>query len=223
MNWRVKWQLNRISRKAEPDPAFVRQLEKRLKQEVGHPIWWVHWGKVGAAIMSASAVLMTGTGAYAYSSEEVVPDHPLYPVRQSIEQVEQTLAVTDEAKSRVELKQLARRVKEAQKLGELQRPLKAERLAQISEKITAAVKRVEERTDKRQEGLRRKAAQLERAHLELLVRSEAKAEAQEEKQKMQELIQQGRQTLKGYLQERRSQQRPLRGQNRPLPGALSPK
>jgi len=121
MNWFFGRELDRLGRQADPDRRFVRSLEKRLKQEVGHPVWWVQWSKIASGV-SLSLVLASGaTGVYAYTSDDVTPNHPLYALRTTIEDVEQQTATTPQAKVVVTQKVAQRRLKAKQKLEETQK------------------------------------------------------------------------------------------------------
>ena len=58
----------------------------------------------------------SGVGAYAYSSPDVNVDHPLYPVKQGMENVEMGFAWSPEGKSQMHMKKAMRRLDEAEKL-----------------------------------------------------------------------------------------------------------
>lgn len=58
--------------------------------------------------------LATGTGAFAYASPAIILDHPLYPVKQSIEGIEERFATTPERKARYYLKMANRRLNEGE-------------------------------------------------------------------------------------------------------------
>lgn len=116
MNWFLKRKLEKMGQHGDPSPVFVRSLEKRLRAEIGHPVWWIRWPKVATAACSIVMLAGSGTGAYAYNSDEVLPDHPLYAVRQGIEQIEERVAITPRMKERVRAKFQKRREKEQQVL-----------------------------------------------------------------------------------------------------------
>lgn len=63
-------------------------------------------------------LFMTGGGVstYAYASPEVNVDSPLFPIKEGIEQVELSLALTPEGKCDVHLKRAVRRMEEAEVL-----------------------------------------------------------------------------------------------------------
>src|SRR3989338_8315308 len=91
MLWSIRQNLKRLSRLAEPRPAFQRALRKELV--VPRP-WFVAVLKPAFATVSIVTMLGAGTATYAYTSDDVVPDHPLYPIREQVERVEEAIAVT---------------------------------------------------------------------------------------------------------------------------------
>lgn len=108
-DWILSRKLNRIARRADPSHAFIVALEKRFRG--GRPTHTTMW-KVAMTSMTSAGVLFLGTGTYAYASENVVPDHPLYGVRQTIEQAESALAFTPTLKARVGVHLMSRRLRE---------------------------------------------------------------------------------------------------------------
>ena len=108
--------LARLSRRADPSRDFIASLHKRL-EDTGYlapavrraPVW-----KLCGAGLLALLLVFIGTGSYAYASDDVLPDHPLYPLRQTIEQAELNLSpmVTHAPKEKIQAKILARRLKE---------------------------------------------------------------------------------------------------------------
>ena len=66
-----------------------------------------------AVVSTVVALSVAGaTSTYAYVSDDVLPDHPLYSVRQGIEHAQIALAVTADARARIHEEQLTRRLKE---------------------------------------------------------------------------------------------------------------
>jgi hypothetical protein len=58
-----------------------------------------------------------GTGAYAYESDNVIPEHPLYPVKRAVEQVEAAAtALSAEASTAARARRVTHRLAEAKKL-----------------------------------------------------------------------------------------------------------
>jgi len=66
-----------------------------------------------------------GTGVYAYASDQVLPDHALYPLRQSLERFEVQIAAVTPMKDRVHLRLLERRAREKKLLEQKQQKAKA--------------------------------------------------------------------------------------------------
>jgi hypothetical protein len=182
MNWFLRYRLNKISKKAEPSRNFVFQLEKALKKEIGHPLWWMQWSKTAASVACVSMALGSGTGVYAYSSEEVVPEHPLYGVREQIEQVETKLAFSEQAKTEVEIKHLKRRVLEAQKLRERHRPLQAAKIETLLQRVQQISQKMQNASPEMQNALGQSVERLRQAQLDLLEKTE-QASSIKEKEK----------------------------------------
>ena len=113
MNWLLKRSLRKLAETADPRPVFVRDLHREL---VGSTTAWsdlrtLGW-KVPAVGVTMFSMAVSATGVYAYSSDAVLPDHPLYSVRQEIERVEEKVAVSPTAKVAVQVKHLQRRLHE---------------------------------------------------------------------------------------------------------------
>jgi hypothetical protein len=81
------------------------------------------WMRVLSGVVACVLVLCVSVSSYAYASEAVLPDTPLYPVREAIEQVQVALAITPVQKEKVEKKLEVRRQKEVEKMTELKRPV----------------------------------------------------------------------------------------------------
>ena len=118
MNWLIERKLRKIGEKTSPDKAYVSALQKTLQTQVGHPMWWVEWKKIAIVSLTSFSLIAGGTGVYAYSSDDVTPDHPLYALRQEIESVETSVAVTPEERTHVEQKHQQRRDHEQQVMEE---------------------------------------------------------------------------------------------------------
>lgn len=120
----LTWRLQRLSKAAAPRPEFEQAL--RLKLEERGALLHIDRTRAGWSGLSfrvagvmACFVLIFGsvTAAYAYTSDEVLPEHPLYPLRQSVEDLEETLAVTPKLRERVERRHIARKVREIEILN----------------------------------------------------------------------------------------------------------
>lgn len=113
--------LRRLRRATAPRREFRAGLWKRLEREtlrVPRHAFRPAWMRL-APVALASFVLLAsgGTGAYAYASPEVTPEHPLYPVRRGIERAEETVAFSPDAKAAARMRRMAHRLAEAERLA----------------------------------------------------------------------------------------------------------
>jgi ribonuclease P protein component len=108
----IRYKLWKMSKRAQPDAAFVARLATRFAPQ--QPTRSAHLATVKFATAACAIVLLLsgGTSAYAYSSDEVLPDHPLYGLRETVESVEEKVAITQDSKQAVQRKLLQRRLKE---------------------------------------------------------------------------------------------------------------
>lgn len=95
-------------------------------------------------------VLSVSVSSYAYASDEVLPDTPLYPVRQALEEVQVRLALSPVQKQEVHKKLAARRVKEVKKLKELKRPIPAKLRKFLEVSTNATTTRMFERANEKE-------------------------------------------------------------------------
>ncbi len=123
----------------KPGRAFNRTLWRKLDDawsDYHHvPRTWYqrHVMRLATAAVSGFVVCASAaTGAYAYTSPDVTEGNILYPIKQTLEQVEEKTKHTPEAKAQFYLKQLSRR--EAEKKTLEHRQERTERLeAQINQ------------------------------------------------------------------------------------------
>jgi len=78
----------------------------------------------------------TGTGAYAYSSSSVTEGTPLYPVKQQLENLEEKIQLTPEAKARFYLKKIERREAEVAQMNK--KRVLEEKISRVQDKIEQA-------------------------------------------------------------------------------------
>ncbi len=124
MPWFLEYKLWRLAKRADPAPAFIHALEQRLRQNTGHPVHWMSaWKLAVNSMVALTLAAASGTGVYAYTSDEVLPEHLLYPVRLKIETVEAALPLRGELMTNVDIKQLKRRVREQQIIQQRNLPL----------------------------------------------------------------------------------------------------
>ena len=156
---RLWFLLRRIRQRATPLPKERGALEVYLREqglfEKKDPVT-VLVQRV-AAVALVVLVASVGVSSYAYASDEVLPDTPLYPVRQTLEQVEARLATTPIQKRKVVRKMVERRQKEIQKLKELKRPVPVQMkkyLRTVTTTTPALIEREERRAIRREQRLR---------------------------------------------------------------------
>ncbi|MEI7512717.1 MAG: DUF5667 domain-containing protein [Candidatus Uhrbacteria bacterium] len=120
----IRYTLWKISKRAEPDAKFLNRLGEEIARRKTQNVksdFASYSLRLAAALSALVLSLGLGTSAYAYSADEVTPDSVLYPVRATIENVEEAVAVTPERKQAVETKMIKRRLKEV-KILEAKRP-----------------------------------------------------------------------------------------------------
>lgn len=167
----TKWKLRRLAKRASPDRATHKAMRQAL-QHAGYlpkqPVWMPAHTSISArsmAVLSSVVVisLVSATGSYAYVADEVVPDHPLYTVRQTIERAELSFATSVEAKARVNQRLEERRAREAavlekkRKATETKEPLNVSAMiASKNSATTTAEIRVANKEQKKQEQKQKK-------------------------------------------------------------------
>lgn len=119
----LRYQLFRLARRAQPSRAFLSGLEAQLfpREQIlsMHRLRLMRFALAPALLVVS---LLGSTGAYAYSSDQVLPGHALYPLRQSVEGFEVQLASVTGMKDRVRLRLLERHAREKRLLQERQKP-----------------------------------------------------------------------------------------------------
>lgn len=112
----IKMRLRHLSNAAAPSAAFKRELRGAL---VGYGVPGYRLFLKPVAVTVAVAVfLLSSTGAYAYYSDTVLPNHPLYGVRLATEKIEKVVAFGPMQVAKVAEKHLERRVEEMEVLKE---------------------------------------------------------------------------------------------------------
>lgn len=94
MNLELRYRLWRLSRMANPSGAFEKRLSAELREKTGHSLWWMPIGRIAAGVASLTLAVSGGTAVYAYTSDTVTPEHPLYMVRQTLERAEVSASFT---------------------------------------------------------------------------------------------------------------------------------
>jgi hypothetical protein len=115
-----RYRLWKISRRAKPDAAFLARLECALRER-GAFASGVRTMPAWRLATAACVVVLTfgvGASAYAYSSDEVLPDHALYPLREYVEGMEERVALRAERKAAIQRKHLERKLEEVRRIQE---------------------------------------------------------------------------------------------------------
>jgi hypothetical protein len=111
---------SRLRRALAPRRGFRLELWRRLETELSaasSPARFASRLAWAAAVSFSVLLAFGGTGAYAYSSADVVPDNPLYGVKIGLEQAEAAVAVTPGAKAAARARRIGHRLAEADKLS----------------------------------------------------------------------------------------------------------
>ncbi len=174
----IRYNLWRLKRVLSPPAVFKKQLwltlSAQIKKREKAPLHWYTyaWARFRIAIVSALVAATTfGTSMYAYASPDVTEGTVLYPVKHTLEKVEEKLTPkTPEAQAKLILKKIQRR--EAEKVVMERRQInvksiekKIERLDNELEitdvKLASSTdndthRKVEQRLEKRRENLEKR-------------------------------------------------------------------
>ena len=127
MNPILAYKLKRLGRRGKPSKDFVDHLGMQFvgqKAENIHRPFSVFAFRLTASLVIIVLLFGASTSTYAYASDEVTPDHPLYGVRQTIETVEEVVSITPARKQVVRKKHLERKQKEIEHMLERRPELK---------------------------------------------------------------------------------------------------
>jgi hypothetical protein len=199
MTWLLKRQLKNLSERSSPDRRFVLRLERSLRAQTGHPVWWVQGWKYAVAASSIALVACSATGVYAYTSDDVLPDTPLYTVRQGIEQVEQVAAVTPEQKTAVQLKMLQRRFHEQEVIAAKHKTVPAAKAQPEDSNLESVVNLTTKLSTSTQETVDEKIVNLEEQHTDALLKESTQATTPEQKQQVEDLLSKQRSSLQKVI------------------------
>lgn len=125
MNLKQRYNLWKVKRSASPSGVFKRGLQKKLEtvwnDRYAKKSYWFQ-ARIFKFIATGMIVMLLagsfGTGAYAYYSPEVTEGSILYPVKNTIEKIEEKTKRNPEAQAKFYLKQLQRREAEKKRLEE---------------------------------------------------------------------------------------------------------
>lgn len=170
MDWLTEWRLKRLAGRANPDPGFTRALQKTLRtMDAGHKLFWINWRKLTSVSILTVLVAGSATSVYAYSSNDVLPDSPLYPVREAIENVESATATTPEAKADMQVKLLQRHLEEARLMQLKNKKLPSPQLQKINDELQAAIKESTGLPSARTQALTQTIQKIKDTHLDMLI------------------------------------------------------
>lgn len=194
------YQLKRLAREAKPDTMFMRDLERRFVQrDVSILLSWRM--KTATIVASVCSCLLVTTSVYAYTSDNVLPDNPLYPLRESLEETETILAVTPQARVNVQLKQARRRLREASLILEKKKKLSPKATQRFEAKIESAILNVDKLPSKKADQIREQVIELRVTYARLLSTTRSQATTTRE-QRQQDRINMVSPTSSPELQER---------------------
>ncbi len=215
MDWFIAHKLHRLAQRANPERAFVRALEKNLRLQSGHQGWWLHWGRIAVSGLSVVTMAASATTAYAYESDDVLPDHPLYALRQGVEDFEIHVAKDPVAKAEVQVKHLERRMKEVGLLQKRQRPNVEKRLEEFELHLDQALGDSDKLPDEdARQRISNKIDKLQRTHITDLTEQRDNAKSDVEKNALDARILLERKKLREERHERKLELNQERKQER---------
>lgn len=188
MNWLLEQKLKKLAARSAPDRSFVHALDKTLRTQTGHPGWWVQGWKYALAGVSIVSVGFSATGVYAYTSDDVLPDNPLYSVRQGIENVQVAMAATPEQKTTVQLKLLRRRLHEQELIAARQNPIPPGKLLKFNVNLQNVFNEAADLSTSTQEKVDEDVADLEQQHEDALVKERDAAKTTEQKNRIEDIL-----------------------------------
>ncbi|MFO0764555.1 MAG: DUF5667 domain-containing protein [Patescibacteria group bacterium] len=108
----LSYRLWRMRRETAPSKAFVARLGQRLAS-MAPKLSWYATPVFRRSFVTFCTIMSLGvsTTSYAYAADDVLPGDVLYPVKQSVETVELSLAKEEQKKAVIE-RQVARRKQE---------------------------------------------------------------------------------------------------------------
>src|SRR5689334_13032048 len=88
----------KLSRRANPDANFARTLKQQvIGPQASRTLRIKTWiSRMASVLLITVPLAGVSTAAYAYSSPDVLPQHPLYGVRLALESVEERLTPADQ-------------------------------------------------------------------------------------------------------------------------------
>ncbi len=141
MNPVLQYRLWKMNRAARPSGEFSNRLKMRFGLPVKHNWLTTSAFRVSFGTLAIVCSMGAGTVSYAYASDDVTPDHPLYAVRQAVETVEEAAAPSPEERTAVQQKHLKRRVHEIEVMKtRLPNAQEDEEAGQVLDRVEDALK-----------------------------------------------------------------------------------
>lgn len=191
--WFLRYRLWRLGRHALPDSLFKRELRRELQTRgflpVAQPLIGKRW-RMALASTTACGTLFAGTVGYAWASDDVLPDHALYPIREEVERVELALARTPEKKQDIRLQHLERRVHEIKLMQQKKRPVAPQHVDRLLLEMKAALPQAVNRIDlaNEVEDEETQAIRLEAQSADEVVQTRQAVKTEEEREALDEIL-----------------------------------
>ena len=122
---RIKFKIKafRSRLKSKPNTKFVHLLNLRIRENLAAKYGVVKYSlspvfKFSAAVSMAVIAAFTGIGVYAQGNPAVNETHPLYPIKRSIENMREIVALTPKKQAEVKMDKAEERLRETERLSE---------------------------------------------------------------------------------------------------------
>ena len=200
MNWLLKRHIDRLAKNARPERAFVRRLERQLRVQTGHQLWWIQSWKWAVASFTMLSIIGSATSVYAYTSDDVLPDHPLYALRQGIETVEIATAATPERQAEVQVRLLKRRLHEAEIMTKKHKTIPAKQLEVFTKNVQQAIDAGSALSDQKQTEVDEMIERATEHHETVIQKQQDRAETADEKDHIGKVLRQERDGIQEKIQ-----------------------
>jgi len=200
MLWQIDKKLKLVSRKAVPDKEFIRSLETRLRLELGlkstpFPVW-----KIAISGALVLLVILSGTGVYAYTSPDVLPDTPLYSVRITLENIEEKTAITTKVRTEIAIKHLERRIKENEIMEQKQKPISDERVKLFTNEFQQAMDKADDLPEFQKKTTDELLDKLEKKHEDVVLKPKKDTIESDVKKRLEDTVKNERVKIKNKIE-----------------------
>lgn len=201
MPWLLKNKLHQLQNKALPSPGFKRSLEARLMSEIGcNPTVSMSWKLAFSMVTAVMVVAVSGTGVYAYSSPDVLPDTPLYGVRLALENVEEKIAVLPDWRAKVIVKHLKRRIQENEIMKQKQKPITEGRVEMFAKDLKQALDKTNDLPEDVKKSTDAVLDELEQKHEDVILSPKNGTSTNEDRKDLEKVLKQEREKIKQKIQ-----------------------